>query len=90
MTWWLQSPATMPIIVLRAESDELSTVRTELTGGKKFIAVATHLDLFDPEVGVLPAEHALLPFLLHVGWCSMHAHEYVPNYIACYALLSAS
>lgn len=46
----MQSPATMPIIVMRAESDELSTVRTELTAGKKFIAVATHLDLYDPEV----------------------------------------
>ena len=46
----LQNPATLPIIVLRAESDELATVRTELTGGKKFYAVATHLDLYDPEV----------------------------------------
>ena len=40
----------MPIVVMRAESDELSTVRTELTGGKNFYAVATHLDLYDPEV----------------------------------------
>ena len=49
----VQNPATLPIIVLRAESDELATVRTELTGGKKFYAVATHLDLYDPEVSLL-------------------------------------
>ena len=49
-----QNPATMPIIVLRAESDELATVRTELTGGRKFYAVATHLDLYDPEARRLP------------------------------------
>ena len=54
MSCW-QNPATLPIIVLRAESDELATVRTELTGGKKFYAVATHLDLYDPEVR-LPAQ----------------------------------
>ena len=57
----LQNPATLPIIVLRAESDELATVRTELTGGKKFYAVATHLDLYDPEVR-LPARQT---WLLH-------------------------
>ena len=50
----LQNPATLPIIVLRAESDELATVRTELTGGKKFYAVATHLDLYDPEASPVP------------------------------------
>ena len=45
--------------MLRAESDELATVRTELTGGKRFYAVATHLDLYDPEAR--PAHpHALL------------------------------
>ena len=55
----VQSPATMPIVVMRAESDELSTVRTELTGGKNFYAVATHLDLYDPEVRhALPSSNA--------------------------------
>ena len=46
----LQSAASLPIIVMRAESDEVSTIRTELTCGKSFYAVATHLDLYDPEV----------------------------------------